>query len=38
MGYTCVMIIIMLAEWRITKRLDEIIDLIKENKFWEGKK
>ncbi len=38
MEFTCVMIIIMLTELQITKRLDEIIDLLKENKFWEGKK
>lgn len=37
MEIVCVLIVIMFAEWKITKRLDEIIDLLKDNNFWEGK-
>lgn len=37
MEIVSVLIVIMFAEWKITRRLDEIIDLLKENNFWEGK-
>lgn len=37
MEIVCVLIVIILAEWKICSRLDKIIDLLKEDLWFKGK-